>query len=340
MTPTRVAVIGVGHHGRHHARNLAALPDTRLVAVVDADQATASQIALRHGALALADPKDLLGKVDAVCVAVPTVAHYGVAHHFLRRGVATLIEKPLAFSVEEARELVRLSRRHHAVLAVGHIERHNPVWAAVEESGAAPEFIEARRQSRYPFRGLDVSVVFDVMIHDLEMVLAAIDAPVTSVAATGHAVVSQTHDQVWVTLGFANGALARLLASRVHHESVRQMTLWDSKGHLEIDFQQRCATRSRAAASDPLHPRRYPAALAPEDKERLLRELFTVSTTTYDREVEPLKRELEDFVACARSGKEPKVTGEHGYAAVVLANQIHDQLLHATTGPALLRKSA
>jgi predicted dehydrogenase len=341
MSKTKVAVVGVGHHGRHHARNLAALPDVELVAVVDANEETATAIAEQYGAKALSDPKDLLGKVDGVCIATPTVAHFGVAHHFLRRGIAAMIEKPLTFSLEEGRELLRLAENHRAVLQVGHIERYNPVWTAVEKANLRPEIIESRRLSKFPFRALDVSVVFDVMIHDLELTLSLIDSPITMIEATGQALLSPTADRVQVSISFANGARVHLTASRAHHETVRQMTLWDDGEYLEIDFLRRTSVHgSLVVDPEPALIRRFPANLSVDAKEELLRELTRVETVTHDREVEPIRLELEDFVHAIRTGSNPKVTGEHGYKAVQLANQIHDTLLHQHHLQTPLRKSA
>lgn len=340
MSRTKVAVIGVGHHGRHHARNLAAMDDVELVAVVDANEETATSIANQYGARAFADPKELVGKVDGVCIATPTIAHFAVAQHFLRRGIATFVEKPLTFSVEEGRELLRLAQIYRAVLQVGHIERYNPVWSAVENSNLRPDLIESRRLSKFPFRALDVSVVFDVMIHDLEIALALIDSPVTSIEAIGHSLLSPTADRVQASIGFANGARVHLTASRMHHETVRQMSLWDEGEYLEIDFLRRTSVHGAIVMeSEPASIRRFPANLSVDAKDELLRELTRVDIVTHDREIEPIRLELQDFVDSIRTGRAPKVTGEHGYAAVLLANQIHDALLHGHVQTPL-RKSA
>lgn len=341
MSKTRVGVIGVGHHGRHHARNLAAMPDVELVGVVDANEANAKAIAQTYATAAYSSPNDLLDKVDAVCVVVPTVAHFAVAQPFLRRGIATFVEKPLAFRVDEAKEMVRLADRHRAVLQVGHIERYNPAWRAVENDSFRPTHVQTHRLSKFPFRGLDVSVVFDVMIHDLELVLSLVESPVEAVDVAGTTILGQTADRVEARLRFTNGTHADLVASRVHHEPVRLMRLWNSTGHLEVDFMRRTSVAMqsqpsiRAASS-----RHFSPTLTPDEREVMLRELFTVETVQHDAKVEPILLELEDFIHCQRHGETPKVTGRHGCAAVELAQRIDMQLLEAADSRQTFRKSA
>ncbi|MFO0949496.1 MAG: Gfo/Idh/MocA family oxidoreductase [Planctomycetota bacterium] len=340
MSKTKVGVIGVGHHGRHHARNLAAMTDVELVGVVDASESNAKAIADLYHTKAYADPGDLLDKVDAVCVVVPTVAHHPVAIPFLRRGIATFVEKPLAFRVDEAKEMVRLADRHQAVLQVGHIERYNPAWVAAERYAPRPTYMQALRLSKFPFRGLDVSVVFDVMIHDLELVLSLAECQVESVDVTGMSMLSQTADRVETHLRFSNGARADLVASRVHHEPVRQMRLWSSAGHLEIDFMRRTSTTMQAHSSvRAASSRHFSPSLTVEEREAMLRDMFAVETVQHDAKVEPIRLELEDFVHCQRHGESPKVAGRHGCAAVELAHRIEMLLQESEIRPAL-RKSA
>jgi predicted dehydrogenase len=331
----RVAVIGVGFFGSNHARHLASLPDAKLVAVVDAHETTARRVANDLHTRALSDPSELVGQVDAVCVCVPTIAHFAVARPFLCHGIPTFVEKPLALSADEAGEMVRLSQQHRALLQVGHIERYNPVWSAVEEAGMVPTFVEARRFSPYPFRSLDVSVVFDVMIHDLDLALAAIGAPVTSVEGVGSRVVSPTYDRADVWLGFSNGARAGLSASRVYHAVTRSMRLVDDHRSVELDFLNRTSLLS-SIRDEPL-PGVSPAA-SREVKQALWSQWQSTQPTVHERSADPLRDELADFLRCIRQGQRPRVCGEMGYAVVCLAVQIERAI--AQSRPARWRHSA
>ena len=336
MSKTRVAVIGVGQFGRHHARNLSQMAGVELCAVVDSCRDTARAIAQQTGAQPLCDPQDLLGKVDAVCVVVPTVFHCKIASEFLKRGIAVMVEKPLSFSPQEARELVRLAQTNKAILQVGHVERFNPAWSAAQNINFQPEFLEAHRFSPYPFRSLDVSVIFDVMVHDLDLALAVAGAPVQKVEATGTCLLSSSFDRAEAQILFANGTRACISASRVHHEAVRHMRMWNGEGSLDIDFLRRTSSRSRLQTSAADQTREFPPSLTPEQKAELLKELIAVEAVNHDRMAEPLRLELEDFIRCVQHGDTPRVSGEHGWAVVSLASQVEQAIPEGVR----LRKSA
>jgi predicted dehydrogenase len=333
----KVGVVGVGHHGRHHARNFAALDGVQLVGVVDPNKITAERVAESCDTQAYCHPSDLLDQVDAVSIAAPTHLHFTLAKPFLERGIATLVEKPLSFSTEQGREMVRLARTHRAPLMVGHIERFNPAWSAAKSLDSPPESIEATRFSRYPFRSLDVSVVFDVMIHDIDLAMSVGGWPVRSLRAAGGAVLSPSPDWADVQLETESGAIIHLRASRVHHATQRQMSMRTKSTLVEIDFQRRSSNCHRLnpssagfdAASSPL---------SPEQKEYLLSNLFSTSTLNHAADVESLRIELEEFMAAARERRDPLVTGEDGLRAVILATQIETCLTERTTRP--LRLSA
>lgn len=337
MSKTRVGVVGAGFFGQHHARHFAALDDVELVGIVDRDRQAAETLAAKVGCPAIADPNDLLDRVDAVSIVVPTVYHSAVACPFLERGIATFVEKPLALNVDEARAMVVTARRFGALLQVGHVERFNPAWSAVEKAGIHPTLVEARRFSRFPFRSLDVDVVFDVMIHDLDLILALVDAPVTRVEAIGERVLSPSIDRADARLIFANGTRASVAASRVHHETERCMRIWAEGDNFELDFFQRVSSRQRLVEPFRTGLARLPAQPSMEEKELLWQRMFMVDGTQHDRTVEPLRAELAHFVACAQSGDTPKVTGEQGYAAVCLAYRITEAIAHNTVAS---RKSA
>ena len=318
---TRVAVVGAGFFGQRHARQYASMPDVELVGVCDRSATAARTLAAELGCRAFADHAELLEEVDAVSVATPTVAHYPVARDFLEQGVPTLDEKPLAFSTQEARELAKLARRGRTVLQVGHVERFNPVWLAYERQPLRADVIQAERLSPYPFRGTDVSVVFDLMIHDLDLALAAAGSAPVSVEAWGGPCLSGSADRVEARIDFASGCRARIVASRVHHRAERTMRLWNQEALIDLDLHARSSTSYRRKPGMPLPPH-----VSPDQAEAVRQRLFERETATFSAEVQPLRLELEDFLRCARTGADPKVSGEEGYAAVALADVVERRL--------------
>ncbi len=222
MMPLRVAVVGVGHLGQHHARVLAAIPDVVLVGVADSRIEQARRGAGRHGTEAFADYRDLIDRVDAVSIAVPTALHRSVAGAFLSRGIATMIEKPLASTLAEAEELVKLARARCVPLQVGHIERFNPALSALEGLSLRPKYIAAERLSTHTFRSTDIGVVLDLMIHDLDLVCSLVATPVRSVAAVGVSVFGGHEDIANARIEFEDGCVANLTASRVSIQAVRR----------------------------------------------------------------------------------------------------------------------
>ena len=236
----RVAVVGVGHLGRHHARILATLPDVTLVGVADPDAARAAEIAAAYGTQPFA-AASALPAVDAVVVAAPTELHAELAGPFLSRGVSVLVEKPVTRTLEEADRLIALAARHGAVLAVGHSERFNPAVAAALPHVTAPGFVEVHRLSGFRERSLDIDVVFDLMIHDLDVLLAAIGPDVTAIEAVGVPVLSPRIDIANVRLTFASGCIANLTASRISFDTIRKMRFFQPRAYIGIDFAKKDA---------------------------------------------------------------------------------------------------
>jgi predicted dehydrogenase len=297
----RVAVIGVGHLGRHHARILATMPGVTLVGVVDPDAARAAEIAAAHGTQPFADAS-LLPPVDAVVVAAPTEAHADIAAPFLERGVAVLVEKPLARTLDEADRLVALAARHGATLAVGHSERFNPAVIAALPHVASPGFAEVHRLSQFTPRSLDIDVVSDLMIHDIDVLLAAVGSEVIDIQAVGVPVLSPRIDIANCRLTFASGCIANLTASRISFDTVRKVRFFQRNAYIGIDFAKkeaevyRVVMRERGAAIDGGK--------------------LTVP------EAQPLDLELEDFVDAVRTRRAPRVTGADGRRAVAVAERI------------------
>ena len=328
MSALRVAVIGVGHLGRHHARVLAGIEGVTLVAVADARIEQARSVAEPLGAEAFADYRELLGRVDAVSVAVPTFLHREVAGAFLERGIPAMVEKPLASSLAEATELVELARRTGATLQVGHIERFNPALATLEGVRLRPKFISAERLGVYTFRSTDIGVVLDLMIHDLDLILSLNPSPVVSVEAVGVSVFGRHEDVANARIRFEDGCIADLTASRASHSAARRMRIWAAEGYATIDFATKHATFVRP--SDRLRRGEIdvegvdlsqPSAV----KEHLFGKILRVDKVQAEGR-EPLALELEDFVRAVRTGTPPRVTGEDALRAVQVAHAILEGL--------------
>jgi predicted dehydrogenase len=303
----RIAVIGVGALGRHHARILAALPGADLVAVVDINEARAREIGGLVNAKPLTNASDVTGQVDAVTIAVPTESHSGVALPFLRRGIGVLVEKPLARNASEAESMIDAAHASGAVFAVGHTERYNPAVAAVRPLLDHPRFIEVHRLGTFPDRSLDIDVVFDLMIHDLDVVLSIVPSAVVAVEAVGVAVLTQRPDIANARLKFASGCIANITASRISKDRVRKIRIFQRDAYLSVDYAAQEVERWRLVKSA--------GALPAIDGGKL----------DVARE-EPLKRELDDFVSAVRDRRAPGVTGADGLRAIQLAQRISDEM--------------
>lgn len=307
-TPLRAAVIGVGHLGKHHARILGGLPGVQLVAGVDLDLARAEAVvASIPGARACTNAAELLDEVDAVVIAVPTVDHLAAARPFLERGIHALIEKPLAPSVAEADALVALAARHGATLAVGHSERFNPAMTAARPLLTAPRFIEVHRLSGFPERSLDIDVVFDVMIHDLDIVLAVDGTEVVSVEAVGINVLTPKVDIANARLKFASGCVANITASRISRDQVRKVRFFQQDSYVSIDYAAREVEAWR---------------VTPQPGGRPKIEGGPVTVTPADA----LTSELTDFLNAIREKRAPMVSGADGRKALALAQRVHQAM--------------
>jgi len=309
--PLRVGVVGVGHLGRHHARLLSTMPGVTLVGVVDQSEARAQEIAAAASTIAFTDPRALDGQVDAVTVAVPTEAHLDVALGFIERGVHVLVEKPLARTVEEADRLVNAAATRGVTLAVGHTERFNPAIDAARALLRGPRFIEAHRLGTFPERSLDIDVVFDLMIHDLDIVLSIVGEPTVSVEAVGVPVLTPRIDIANVRLRFAGGCIANLTASRISRDRIRKIRFFQPQAYLSVDY----------AAQEIEHWTLGPPE-AGSPRPSILGGKVEVAKD------EPLRRELEDFVGAVRERRAPGVTGEAGREALRLAAVIIERMQH------------
>ncbi len=304
-----VAVVGVGHFGRLHGQKYAAMDNVDLVAVVDRDAARGAEVAAELNCRPLQDYRDLAGQVDAVSLTVPTSLHHQVGLELLEMGLHLLVEKPITETVDNANALVATAKARGLTLQVGHLERFSPAYFALAERVTKPLFIEANRIAPFQPRAKDVNVVLDLMIHDIDLIMALVQAPLISVDAVGAAVVSEGEDIVSARLGFGSGCAANLTASRVSLKTERSMRIFQPDTYLVADLAQRKVTSRRKGEGE-----MFPGIPNIETEE------FSFE------EADALAHEIADFVRCVRNRETPAVTCEAGRDAVQAALMITDSL--------------
>ncbi len=305
-----MGVIGVGALGAHHARHLAALPEVELVGVHDINPARAAEIAAASGSVAVAGLDELLGRVEAVTVAVPTPAHAAVGVRALEAGVSVLMEKPLAATLAEADALLAAGARGGGILQVGHIERFNRAIRAAMPYLGEPRYMESMRLAPFQPRGTDVAVVLDLMIHDLDLVLHLVGGSIASdVRASGVAVLSPHLDMANARVEFANGAVANVTASRMARDRIRKLRIFETTGYFSLDLALGTGEYMR------LKPDWQPS---PGIKLEDILERVVLDAP----EADSLKLELESFVSAVRGGEQAGVSGREGRAAVALALEV------------------
>jgi predicted dehydrogenase len=298
----KVGVAGVGHMGKEHARIYSELQEAELVGVHDSNPDTARKIAAKCKTRAFGSLEEMVDAVDAASIVTPTTTHLAIAEPFLRKGKHVLVEKPIAMDTAEARKLVDLAEKHGAKLAVGHVERFNPVLVALEERLGRPRFIEAHRLSPYPGRSTDIGVVMDLMIHDLEIILHLVRSPVTSVDAVGVPVLSKGEDIANARIRFANGCVANLTTSRISPEKLRKIRVFQDDAYLSLDYMKQEGEIYKRLDG------------------KITRDKIPVMKG------EPLKNQLAEFVMNVRENTDPRVAGAHGFEALKLASQICGQI--------------
>jgi predicted dehydrogenase len=304
----KTAVIGVGYLGSFHAQKYASLADSELIGVVDINPEQAQKVADELEVPYYTDYTKLLDRVDAVSIVVPTVHHYETAKTFMQKGVHVLLEKPFAATIEEAEELEQLSRDKNVRLQIGHLERFNPVFTEFQQLIDQPKFIENIRIAPFPKRGTDVDVILDLMIHDIDLVLAVVGEYPESVESTGVNIITATADLANARLRFPSGCIADLTASRVSDKAERKMRIFQSGLYLSLDYvtgQARKLQVDSKAVPDPENLR--PETLQLEKGDALL-------------------AEIESFLSSVRAGENTEVTGQDGLNAMRVAWQIKDQL--------------
>ena len=323
IVPVKVGVIGIGNMGWHHARVLSLLRDADLIGVADPDPERGQMATEQFGCRWFADYREMLPEVEAVCIAVPTLLHHPVGLACLQAGLHVLIEKPIAASQDEATALINAAHQAHRLLQVGHIERFNPAFRELIKVVANEEVVvlEGRRHSPHSDRANDVSVVLDLMIHDIDLVLELAQAPVVRLAAAGGRSAEGPIDYVNATLGFENGVVASLTASKMSHRKIRSLSAHCRSSLVETDF-----------LNHTLHIHRRAHEWVSADHGELLYRndgfIEEVSTTS----IEPLYAELEHFLQCVRGRETPAVDGLQASRALKLADLIEQAVEHPDSG--------
>ena len=305
MTVLRTAVIGVGYLGRYHAEKYAQLPESRLIAVVDTNTSRAEALGQKLGVQALTDYRDLLGRVDAVSIVVPTPLHYPIARSFLEHGSHVLVEKPMTSSLEQAQSLIDLARENRRKLQIGHLERFNTAVLGLHKVVNTPQFIESHRLAPFKPRGTDISVVLDLMIHDIDIILNIVDSGLESVDASGVPVLTSEVDIANARLVFESGCVANVTASRVSTKTERKMRLFQHDAYISVDFHNRVLSIHRKGRGE-----MFPGIPNIEIEKN------------HFKDGDALKTEIKMFLKSITAEDEPIVSGEDGKQALETAMKI------------------
>ncbi|MBU0986987.1 MAG: Gfo/Idh/MocA family oxidoreductase [Proteobacteria bacterium] len=311
MKKIRVGVIGVGYLGKFHAEKYAGMDDVDLMGVVDTERSQAESVAEKYNTKAYPTYRDLFGKVDAVSIVVPTGSHFTVARDFLQNGIDVLIEKPMTTTLEEADELIRFSESRGLIVQVGHLERFNPAVVALQDIVRKPMFIESHRLSTYKERCTDVSVVLDLMIHDIDIILNFVKSDVTEIRASGIPVISEHVDIANARLEFKTGCVANVTASRISTKNERKIRLFQKDAYVSVDFTGREITVIQQNQNMGKGGGLIPGM-------EINRLCFTQS--------DALEEELKSFVRAVIRREAPEVTGQMGRDALKIALNVMEQI--------------
>lgn len=333
-TPLKVAVIGTGALGKHHARlyaDLAIKQKVHFVGVYDLEPSRAKSIAQDYGVSAFKNIDDLTDKCDAVSVVTPTNTHAEIATQCLKAGCDVLVEKPIAPSLQEAKIMVDVAHKNDKLLQVGHVERFNPVFDYLDKFVKNPKFIEAHRLSSFPSRSVDIGVVLDLMIHDLDIILALVKSPITSVDSAGVHVLSQREDIANTRIKFKNGCIANLTASRVSPEQMRKIRIFSgepNQSYISLDYKKQNGEIYRLAREDEKESNLFEKLMYGKSRKivsqfggkKIVHEPVPIAIE------EPLALELKSFIECVKTRDKPLVTGESATATLDLALEISKQI--------------
>ena len=298
----KVAVIGVGHLGSIHAKIYKEIPNCFLAAVCDSDPKQLGEVSRTLNVPGYTDYRELFGKVDAVSVATPTKLHFPIAADCLKHNIHALVEKPFTPTLKEADQLIRIARKNKLILQVGHIERFNSAFAATLKLIKEPKFIECHRLSPFPNRSLDIGAVLDVMIHDIDIVLGLVNSPIKKIESVGIPVLTQFEDIANTRLTFKNGCIANLTASRISDEWLRKIRIFQKDTYISLDYKE------------------AKACVYKKDGQQISKVDLPIEKE------QPLQKELQSFVDCVTSNKEPLVSGPVAREALKVALEIQKQI--------------
>jgi len=303
MKKIKIALIGVGHLGAYHLKNLSELSQTvEIVGVCDTKPERTQKLASHYNVPFFENYKELAGKVDAVDICVPTEFHHKIGKFFLEQKIHTFIEKPIATTLEQAKELTQIAQKNDVKLQIGHIERFNTAFESIKHFTSQPLFIECHRLNPFPNRSLDIGVVMDLMIHDIDIILGIVPSKIKDIQAVGINVLTPLEDIANVRLTFENGCVCNLTASRVSEEVMRKIRIFQPNSYISLDYQKQ------------------EAFIYKKNGLQILKHSLPIEKE------QPLKRELEHFIECIQQNKRPIVSGQEGCAALEVALAISDQI--------------
>lgn len=328
MGKLKIAVIGAGHLGKEHARIYSEIPEVNLVGIVDINKDTGEAVARRCNTKYYSSFKEILNKVNAASVVVPTRFHYEITRELLKNGIHVLVEKPMTGTVSEAEDLIKLSKETSTILQPGYIERFNPAIEAIRKLDVSLKFIECHRLSPFTFRSADIGVVLDLMIHDIDIILDLSKSKVKKIDAVGVSVISDKEDIANARIQFENGCVANITASRVSFEPMRKIRLFSENSYISLDYHKQEAIIYKKS------PELTPKSIITENtdvstikdlKNFVFGDLLKIERIKMNNQ-EPLRKELESFISCVNNGKQPVVSGEDGINAIKVATIIKEEI--------------
>lgn len=319
----KVGVFGVGHLGKFHLNNWKEIKRAELVGFYDPDDAVAAEVASNYQLQRFTDPDDLIDACDLIDIVAPTPLHFNLCQKAIRKGKHVFVEKPLAASMDEARELVKLVRESNIKLQVGHVERFNPAYLALQNSQLNPMFIEVHRLAQFNPRGTEVSVILDLMIHDIDIILSIVKSEVNNISASGVAVVSDTPDMANVRIEFNNGCVANLTSSRFSMKKMRKMRLFQKDAYIGIDFLNKKTEIIKLKTPQDLDVFSFDIE-TPNGKKTIALSNPSVP------EVNAIRMELETFCDSILSNRPTLVSEVDGFRAMDIAHQILQKIKHNT----------
>ena len=328
MEKLKVAVVGAGHLGKEHARIYSEMSEVILVGVVDTNKDAGEAVAERCKTRYYSSYKEILNKVDAASVVVPTKFHYEITKELLNDGIHVLVEKPMTGTVSEAEDLIKLSRQSSVILQPGYIERFNPALEAIKKLDASLKFIECHRLSPFTFRSADIGVVLDLMIHDIDIILYLSKSKVKKIDAVGVNVIADKEDIANARIQFENGCVANITASRVSFEPMRRIRLFSENSYISLDYQKQEALiykKSPKLTLKSIDVENKGVSNITDLKNFSFGDMLKIERIKMNNQ-EPLKKELESFIDCVKNGKQPVVSGEEGIQAIKIADVIREEI--------------